>query len=200
MKILQTIAASVSFAIVAVLFDSMPTVGICLGFAVGVFVYLAVDKSLASNQAERQKAREDEDKRFDNGEMTPDERASYVKKKLSFIEMAYQHGDLTLLELEALKKKYTGESFYLDNLGMEITAATSNKVQVERAIAQQRKDAERNLIINAAVGNAVGGTAGTIIGAATSAQSAAQEAADLEKLRVAAEQNYRQAIERSTKR
>jgi hypothetical protein len=203
-KILQTIAASGSATLAIALFyaidERLSEFELLIGVAVGIFVYIMIDKLQASAQNEKRIAREEENKRFENGEMTPAERKAYVKRKIDFAEMAYRHGDLTLLQLEALKKKYTGESFYIDNYGLEVTAATSNMDQVDRAIAQHKKDADRNLIINAAVGDAIGGTAGAIVGAAASARKSAQEAADLERQRATADRDFHRAIENSFKR
>ena len=139
--------------------------------------------------------RKEEKRRFENGEMTADERAKYVEKQLKSVEKLYNHGDLTLFEREVLKKKYTGKSMLIDNGGLEFTAAASNKVQAERAITQHQKKAERDLIFQASVGSAINGTAGAIIGAANSAQKSSGEAAALESQRVTAEQKYRKALD-----
>ena len=147
----------------------------------------------------KKKKRVLDDQRFENGEMTQAERESYIKRKIKFAEQAYHHGDLTLTQLEALKKSYTGESFYLDNFGIAGTMALDNAVQAELAIERHNKTAERNMIINAAVGDAVGGTAGAIVGAATSAQRSAQEAVVLENNLAIAKQNLQETLSNSYK-
>ena len=164
-----------------------------------VLFFIPVTKFLIIPKIKEIKGRKNEDERFEKGEMTQAERESYIKRKIKFAEQAYHHGDLTLTQLEALKKKYTGESFYLDNFGIAGTVALDNKVQAELAIKRHNKAAERNMIINAAIGDAVGGTAGAIIGAATSAQKSAQEAVALEKQRAIADQNFQQTFDNACK-
>ena len=132
MKILQTIGASLAATCVIAIFGStgeLSTFGACVGLAVGVFVFVMIDKAMTAGQEEKRKAREEEDRRFENGEMTPAERSAYVKRKLDFAEMAYRHGDLTLWQLEALRKKYTGQSTLLDNFGYEAVIAASDKTK-----------------------------------------------------------------------
>lgn len=141
-----------------------------------------------------QKKLDEEKRRFENGEMSAEERKNYVNKQLSQISQMYNSGQLSLLEYEALKKKYTGESFLLDYGGLEYTVAASNKVAAERAVAKQKKKAENDLIFQTSVGSAVNGTAGAIIGAASSARNSAKEAADLEAKRAAAEEAYQKAL------
>ena len=164
-----------------------------------ILFFIPVTTFLIIPKIKEIKGRKNEDERFEKGEMTQAERESYIKRKLKFAEQAYHHGDITLTQLEALKKKYTGESFYLDNFGISGTTALDNKVQAELAIERHNKAAERNMIINAAIGDAVGGTTGAIIGAATSAQKSAQEAVVLEKQRAAADQNFKQAFDNACK-
>ena len=114
--------------------------------------------------------------------------------------MAYRHGDFTLIQLEGIRKKYSGESFLLDNVGIETAFAASRKDQIDRAITQQQKKAEKSLIYNAALGDAIGGTAGAIIGAASSAQKSAQESAALEVEKAAADKAFRNAVTNDLKK
>ena len=139
------------------------------------------------------------ERRFDNGEMTENERAEFIAKKIKRAEELYFHGDLTLLELEAIKKKYSGHSIFLDYGGLEFTRAYSNKKQVENAITQHKKDAENSLILSAAIGDAIGGTAGAIVGASASIQKSANDAATLEAMKLAAERDYQKACENYVK-
>ena len=143
---------------------------------------------------------DEEKRRFEKGEMSADERDRYIKRKIRVAEEMYHHGDLSLLELEAIKKQYTGKSNMLDYGGAAFTAAASNKIQAERAIAEHHKKAERALIFHATAGGAINGTAGAIIGAAASANKSAKEAAALEATRAAAENEYRKTLDDIAKR
>lgn len=151
-----------------------------------------------NNEKEKQK-REEDDRRYESGEMKGAERAAYVKKQLDYAEGAYNRGVITLLELQLLKKKYTGKSM-INDFGLDVVAAASRKDQVNRAINKQQKSATGSMIINAAVGEAIAGTAGAVIGAATSAQKSSQEAAALAAEKAAAEQDLHKAMEDSIMR
>lgn len=68
-----------------------------------VLVLLGVIRILlALIKKKKQKALDDQ--RFKNGEMSQTEREAYIKRKIKFAEQAYNHGDITLIQLEALKK------------------------------------------------------------------------------------------------
>ena len=153
-----------------------------------IFLY----RKLNANAA---KKLEEEASRFERGQMSPEERAKYVARKLRSAEEMYHHGDLSLLELESLRKYYTGKSNMIDYGGAAFTAAASNKDQAERAIAQHQKRAERDLIFQTTAGGAINGTAGAIVGAAASASKSAREAAALEANRAAAEAEYRKSLD-----
>ena len=146
------------------------------------------------------KKMEEEKRRFEKGEMSAEERERYIKRKIRNAEEMYQHGDLSLLELEAIKKQYTGKSNMLDYGGVAFTAAASNKIAAERAITQHQKKAERDLIFQATAGGAINGTAGAIVGAAASASKSAKEAAALEATRAAAENAYQKTLDDISKR
>lgn len=143
--------------------------------------------------------REEDERRFESGEMKGAERAAYAKKKIDYAVGAYNRGAITFLELQLLKKKYTGESM-IDDFGLDVVAAASRKYQVNQAIEKQQKSATGSMIINAAVGEAIAGTAGAVIGAATSAQKSSQEAAALAAEKAAAEQDFHKAMEDSIMR
>lgn len=142
----------------------------------------------------RAKKRKEEERRFESGEMTKEERENYIQKKIKSAEEMYHHGNLSLLEFEAIKKKY-GKSNLLDNGGLAFTAAASNKIQAERAISAHQKKAERDLIFQSTAGGAINGTAGAVIGAVASASKSAKEGAVLESQRAAAEQAYHNALD-----
>ena len=210
-KIIASIAAALPVAIVLVTFSEIvgPTsdfVSYLMLFVMMIFgfiIYIKVEHGLNSHINRRveqysAKLKEDE-RRFDSGEMKDTERAAYAKKKLDYAEGAYERGAITFLELQALKKKYTGKSL-IDDVGLDVVAAASRKNQVDRAIEKQQKSATGSMIINAAVGDAIAGTAGAVIGAATSAQKSSQEVAALAAEKAAAEQNFREAMEDSIMR
>lgn len=98
-------------------------------------------------------------------EMTPAEKA----KKLRLAEMMFEHGDITFMQYDLLKAKYTGEKSYTETHGIDMAMAASKKISADMAIEKHKKDTEKSIVLNAAVGNAVGGLGGTIIGAATAA-------------------------------
>lgn len=156
-------------------------------------------KSSQQYESARRSAKYKEDEqRFKNGEMSPSERAAYAKKKIEFAEMAYRGGQLTLMELELVKKKYSDNSM-IDVVGLNVTAAVSKKDQINRKITEQQKRAENRLIFNTALGEATGGIGGAIVGAVDSAQRNAKETITLETEKNIAEQEYRKAIEDSVK-
>lgn len=170
-------------------------IGAVILFIVLVIVFKISQAADENNEKEKRK-REEDARRFDSGEMKGTERAAYAKKQLDYAEGMYNRGALTFLELQALKKKYTGKSM-IDDFGLGVVAAASRKDQVNRAIEKQQKSATGSMIINAAVGEAIAGTAGAVIGAATSAEKSSQEAAALAAEKAAAEQNFRAAVEDS---
>lgn len=164
--------------------------------SVGGFKILQVAEE---TKEDAKRKREEDERRFESGEMKGAERAAYAKKKLDYAEGAYNRGVITLLELQLLKKKYTGKSM-IDDFGLDVVAAASRKYQVNQAIEKQQKSATGSMIINAAVGEAIAGTAGAVIGAATSAQKSSQEAAALAAEKAAAEQDFHKAMEDSIMR
>lgn len=163
--------------------------------SVGGFKILQVAEE---TKEDAKRKREEDERRFESGEMKGAERAAYAKKKLDYAEGAYNRGVITLL-VQLLKKKYTGKSM-IDDFGLDVVAAASRKYQVNQAIEKQQKSATGSMIINAAVGEAIAGTAGAVIGAATSAQKSSQEAAALAAEKAAAEQDFHKAMEDSIMR
>lgn len=158
----------------------------------------AEDDFQQETAARRAKKHEEDERRFKNGEMSPSERSAYAKKKIEFAEMAYRGGQITLLELELVKKKYSDNSL-IDTVGLNVTAAMSKKDQINRKITEQQKRAENRLIFNTALGEATGGIGGAIVGAVDSAQRNAKESIALESEKSIAEYEYRKAIEESIK-
>lgn len=171
--------------------------------AVITFIVLAITLNISQaadeNNKKEKKKREEDERRFESGEMKGAERAAYAKKKLDYAVGAYNRGAITFLELQLLKKKYTGKSM-IDDFGLDVVAAASRKYQVNQAIEKQQKSATGSMIINAAVGEAIAGTAGAVIGAATSAQKSSQEAAALAAEKAVAEQDFHKAMEDSIMR
>lgn len=185
----------IMFAITGGTFQSIHAVIILIPACI---VYFKVEKALTNSQNqkenERSKKREEDEKRFESGKMTDKERAAYAAKQIGDAELMYSHGDLTLAELELVRKKYTGKSFMVDNMSLETVFAASRKDEVNRAVEQHNKEAEKNIIYSAAIGNAIGGTAGAIVGAVSSAQKYAQEGAALEAEKAKAEQAFQDSF------
>lgn len=194
----------VVFAGLVLLFGSMGAglkgaiIGAVITFIVSAIIFNISQAADENNEKEKCK-REKDARRFDSGEMKGAERVAYVKKQLDYAEGAYKRGVITLLELQLLKKKYTGKSM-INDFGLDVVAAASRKDQVNRAIEKQQKSATGSMIINAAVGEAIAGTAGAVIGAATSAEKSSQEAAALAAEKAAAEQDLHKAMEDSVRR
>ena len=163
-------------------------------------VYKKIEKALTNSENQKQKKREEDIKRFESGEMTGEERAAYAAKQISDAELFYRRGYLNLAELELLRKKYTGKSFMIDNMSIEAVFAASKRDEVNRAIEQHNKRAEKSMIYSAAIGDAIGGTAGAIVGAVSSAQKSAQEGAALEVEKAKADQAFEDAIRRNFRR
>lgn len=202
-NIIATIVASVVATIVIALLagaGGLTDFGIIVGVIVAFVVYYFVDKATKARDEEISKKIKEDNRRFESGEMTGEERKKYVEKQLKMIDSMYRINQLTLAEKEVLVKKYTGKSSWIDHYGVEFTVAASDKLQVDKAIKEQKKDAERDLMINTAFGNAIGGLGGAIVGAANSAKKSAEEAADLEAVQAVVEENYRKALKNSTKR
>lgn len=158
-----------------------------------------VEPEAKLNREDAKRKREEDERRFESGEMKGAERAAYAKKKLDYAMGAYHRGAITFLDLQLLQRRYTGQSM-IDDLGLDVVAAASRKYQVNRAIEKQQKSATGHMIINAAVGEAIAGTAGAVIGAATSAEKSSQEAAALAAEKASAEQALNKAIEDSITR
>ena len=192
-KIIRWVASTLAGVLVFALFSwGFTEFALTLGIVAAVVVYATIPKIIKDRKLNQGRSKQEQELRFKNNQMTPEERAHFVEKKLKSIEEAYKYGDITLFEYEVLQKKYKGESFYVDSYGLAGTAAASKKHDVERAIEKQKKDAERNLIISATVGEAVGGLSGAIVGAASSIQKSSQEVAALEKKRIEAEEEFKQ--------
>lgn len=158
-----------------------------------------VEPEAKLNRENAKRKREEDERRFESGEMKGAERAAYAKKQLDYAMGAYHRGAITFLDLQLLQRRYTGQSM-IDDLGLDVVAAASRKYQVNRAIEKQQKSATGSMIINAAVGEAIAGTAGAVIGAATSAEKSSQEAAALAAEKASAEQALNKAIEDSIMR
>ena len=192
-KLIRWGATGLAGALVIALFSwSSAEFALTLGIAAALAVYFTIPKIMKERRLKQDRSRQEQELRFENKQMSPEERAQFVEKKLKIIEEAYKYGDITLFEYEVLQKKYKGESFYVDCYGLAGTAAASKKHDIERAIEKQKKDAERNLIFSATVGEAVGGLSGAIVGAASSIQKSSQEAAALERKRIEAEEEFKQ--------
>jgi hypothetical protein len=164
-----------------------------------IIVYLVYkDVILPKKEKEINEQWEEEKRRFENGEMSAYEREKYIKSKIRHAEQMYNSGQLSFLELQALKKSL-GCSNTIDDLGFQVTATASNKFQAERAVEQQQKKAERDLIFQTTVGGAINGTTGAIIGATASANESAKEAAALEARRASAENKFQEALNNGSK-
>jgi len=128
-------------------------------------------------------------------EMTPSEQA----KHLRFLEQMYNHGDLSFIEYNTLKAKYTGEKSFVEQFGYEFTMAASDKLAADKAMQQHIENAQKRIITNAAVGNAVGGLAGGIAFSVSAANKANAEAAQLHAQQEKANIRYEKALKNSIK-
>ncbi len=122
------------------------------------------------------------------------------QKKISLIEAAYRHGDLTLAQYDVLMADLTGRKSMVDLMGFEAAMAASDKAGVGRKIQQLNKDADKRIVYNAALGSAVGGLGGTVIGAATAANNINMEAQQLSLEYMAADQKFNDALQRNAGR
>lgn len=196
MNIIPTVCASIAATIIIAAFGcsgdkEMIDFGIIFGVIVGLCVYMFVEKMMKEKKEEQKVEIQNDEKRFENGEMTGVEREKYVKRKLKYIDYLYEHNSITFAQREELIKKYTGKSAYLDALGAKKVKALSDKMLVDRAIEQHKKDAETDLMLNTTFGNAIGGISGAMYGATNSLQHSAEKAEELERLRLIAEENLR---------
>lgn len=197
--LVSTLFGAILFGILIAIFGNVPTIVTLIGLIPCLIVYLKVEKSLNQKQNEQSKKREEDDRRFENGEMTGKERAEYAAKQINTAELMFKHGDLTMAEYELLKKKYTGKSFMVDNMSLNTLYAASRKYEANRAIEQHNKNAQKSIIYSAAIGDAIGGPAGAIVGAVSSAQKSAQEAAALEAEKAKADQTLKDAIQQDVR-
>lgn len=121
------------------------------------------------------------------------------RKKLKQAEEMFKYGQLSLLEYNALKAKYTGEKSMVEEFGLDVAVAASNKHAADKAVEMHQKEAEKKIINNAAVGNAVGGVAGSVAFAAATAQKESAEAQKLRAEQEKAQAEYESALRRSVK-
>ncbi len=128
-------------------------------------------------------------------EMTPSEQARHLR----FLEQMYNHGDLSFIEYNTLKAKYTGEKSFVEQYGIEFTMAASDKLAADKAMQQHIENAQKRIITNAAVGNAVGGLAGGIAFSVSAANKANAEAAQLHAQQEKANKRYEEALKDSVK-
>ena len=128
-------------------------------------------------------------------QLTPAEKG----KILAFIDQAYKQGDFTLMEADVLRAKYSGKQSATSMLGVEVMSAASKKDSVDRALEKNKKDADKKIIRNAAIGGAVGGLGGQIVGAATAMNDIAQEREQLLKDQKIAEQKLDEIMKKNAK-
>ena len=121
------------------------------------------------------------------------------RKKLKQAEEMFKYGQLSLLEYNALKAKYTGEKSMIEEFGLDVAVAASNMHAADKAVEMHQKEAEKKIIKNAAVGNAVGGVAGSVAFAASTAQKESAEAQKLRAEQEKAQAEYEAALRRSVK-
>ena len=133
---------------------------LAIGLVFGIPILINVMKARDAQETSRVVEKRPED-------MTPAEK----RKKLSFIEAAYRHGDLTFAQYDALKAKYNGTesitSIIAETAGTDAANEFGSKIDKSNAKERAKKELEKKIIINAAIGDAVAGPAGAVIGAMT---------------------------------
>ena len=132
----------------------------------------------------------------DKNKLTPEEREAQRKrdKELRSIEQNYKYGHLTTQQYDLLKSKYTGTPNMYQTMGYSVAEAYYKKTDIDKAIAEHNRTADKRVIYNAALGSAVGGLGGTIIGASNAANNVAREAAALQMKKAEADAKYEKAL------
>lgn len=148
--------------------------------ALTILVNKPLEEREARKVAEYKAKIEETKRRYESGEMSEAERTAYANRQIADAERLYNAGHLTTIQLEAVRKKYSGKSLLLDNMSIQAATAASNKIEVDRAIEAQQKEAKKSMFYNTLLGDAVAGAPGVVIGAAVSAQESAKEAAELQ--------------------
>ena len=119
---------------------------------------------------------------------------------LGQVESLHRSGQLTTLQYDVLKSKYTGTKSMAETLGLDVAVAASNKLDIERSIDAHNKQVNKNIIKSAAIGSAIGGLGGEIVGIATAANKGAQErqklANDLENANRALDEAIKRKVNR----
>ena len=102
-----------------------------------------------------------------------------TRSELWNIEQMYKHGDLTFMQYDALRAKYTGDQMLHQKLGMSASEAmaTGRAIDAENAYNRQIEHAQKRVAYSAGIGAGLGGLGGELYAGGNAALDEASKTA-----------------------